>query len=362
MSNQGEMGKISASGSLSDLQAAGFNIIHETQDPVGATVDIYCGYDGDIKLIFSGVVDEVKLDFDEDSFEIHGRDHSAVFQDGEQTMASFNYKNQTVAQIVKQFADKFGYKADITDPGIKAGMEINGMTVFDPKPQSLWRLLQRMAQHVGYECYTTPDQTLYFGPEKSQGEFTVNYGASPNSGLENPGWGLTVDYAPRNNSNIKVNVISQHSQTTKKILATASTQNLHVGRGRKTSTGISGSNSKPSFNSFAGSGSKLSKKTTFNIFRSGINQDQADKLAKGMADQLAKRQVILEMSIEGLPELKVHSIVKLKQEAIDLYGFANIPLNVAEVTHSYSAPQEAASSSGGYVTNIKAIAQIDDVA
>ena len=85
-----------------------------------------------------------------------------------------------------------------------------------PPPQNYWLLLQKLADEVGYECYMQPDQTLYFGPEQDAGTITVNYGAPAGSGAENPGWGLTVDYNPRNNSDINISVVSYDPQTGQK--------------------------------------------------------------------------------------------------------------------------------------------------
>jgi prophage tail gpP-like protein len=111
------MATAEAKGALSDLIDAGLDIISASLTMNGAELDIYAGYNGNSQLIFSGVVDTCDLDWDENTYEIKGRDHAASLADGKQTLANINYRNQSVAQIVQQVADQFGFATNITDPG-----------------------------------------------------------------------------------------------------------------------------------------------------------------------------------------------------------------------------------------------------
>jgi|GEM_PF-2567723 len=360
LASQGTMGTASAEGLLSDLIDNNLDLIEASQDANGASLDIYAGFGDNKERVFSGVVDECNLNFDDNTFTVRGRDHSASFKDGKRTLANLNTKNQKISEIVKQIADKFGFKSDITDPGLMAGVKMNGQYNFAPEPQHYWKTLQTLAMNVGYECYMKDGNTLYFGPPKEQGNITVNYGADRGSGAENPGWGLEVDYQPRNNSNITVKVMSVDTQTTKKITATAKTDEVTVGKGHRTSSSKSGSNTKSRSVAAGHSGVKAPPKTTYYIQRHGLSKEHAEKLAQGMAEQLAKRQIILSMNIEGLPSMKIHSIVTLRETGIDLMGFSGIPLNVAEVSHTFHM-SEGDSNDGGYVTHFKALAQIERV-
>jgi phage protein D len=359
LANQGNMGTFSAEGALSDLIASGLDVIAASQDAEGAECDIYVGYDDETELIFSGVVDSCDLDWDEDKFSVKGRDHSASFADGKQTMAKLNYRNQTVGQMVQQICDEFGFDAEIDDPGIKAGPLMNGEHSFNPQPRSYWNLLQELAENSGCECYMKPDQTLYFGKEKEESSITVNYGAPPESDAENPGWGLKVSYNPRNNSNIEVKALSYNSQTTESISASAKATQVKTGKGRKTKKSIGGRKRKVKATA-KHSGSRAKHKSVHYIRCAGLTADQAQARCQGAADALAKRQIIVEMSIEGLTKMKIHSQVTLKETQIPLYGFANIPLNVAEVNHEFTTPGDG-DSSGGFVTSFRAMAQIESV-
>lgn len=358
LANQGSMGTATAKGALSDLINSGLDIIAASQATNGAEIDIYAGYNGSSQLIFSGVVDQCDLDWDENTFEIKARDFSACLADGKQTVSNINYRNQSVASIVKQIAGQFGFKTNITDPGIPAGPLMNGENVFNPQPRNYWNLLQSLAEDVGYECYMLPNQTLYFGPEQDQGIVTVNYGAARGSGVQNPGWGLKVTYNPRNNTNIIVRAVSVNSQTTQPVVAAATATPIPLGQGRKTKSSLGGGYFKPKYP--GRSGSVTPAKSIYYIRCPGMSVQQAQAKCQAMANNLAKHQIIVDMTIEGLPSLVLHSHVKLVQNNIDLYGFAGVDLNVAEVTHAFETPDDDAST-GGYTTSFRAFGRVENV-
>lgn len=358
LANQGSMGTAEAEGALSDLIASGLDIISASQDKNGAPLDLYAGFDGDLQHIFSGTVDQCSFDWDGDSFIVRGRDHSASLSDGKQTLAGMEYRNQKVTDIVRQIAEKFEFATEIEESDIKAGPYLNDENFFNPQPQTYWHLLQSLAESVGYECYMKPNQTLYFGPEKDQGSLTCDYGAPRDSDAENPGWGLKVDYNPRNNSNIVVKALSVNPQTTQKVTSTAKAKQVKVGKGRKVKSSQIGKEKKASYPKRGSSGSKAPSKSIYYIRCAGLSPEQSEKKCQAMADQLAKRQIIVEMSMEGNFDLKVHTKVTLKQNLIDLYGFDGVELNVSEVTHSFSTPGDG-DSSGGLVSSFRATAQVE---
>ena len=360
LANHGSMGTATAKGSLSDLINSGLDIVDASQAVNGATFDIRIGYDGGNDLVFSGVVDDCDLNWDDDSFEVRGRDHSAVLADGRQTVAGLDYRNQTIGQIARQIAAKFGFKADITDPGIMAGPEMNGENFYVPQPRNYWNMLQELADTVGYECYVTPEQVLYFGPEREQGSVEVNYGAQRGVKATNPAWGFRVHYSPRNNSNIVVKALSVNLQTRQTVTASATAAPTRLGKGRKSTSTVSGNPSKAKYPSPGGSGSTSKAKTIYYIREPGLSPEQAQAKCQAMADSLAKHQIVCEMSIDGLTSLKLHSRVTVVESTISLYGFAGVPMNVAEVTHSFNMPSDQNSQEDGFVTSFRAIALVED--
>lgn len=352
------MSTAEAEGALSHLIASGIDIVEAANEEDGAEFDVYVGYDGDLQRVFSGLVDTCDINFDDDRFEIRARDFSSLLADGKQTVAKLKYKNQSVAQIVQQIADEFEFDAEITDPGTMAGPEMNGEHSFNPHPQSYWSLLQSLAETVGYECYMKPDQTLYFGPGEKQNTMTVSYGASRESGAENPGWGLTVQYDPRNNSNITVKSLSLEPQKAKTVTAKAEAKPLNLSKmGRKSQSSLRSRATRQV--SSRRTKMKSKKKTTYFIRCAGMTPEQAEKRCQAMADNLAKHQVIIGCSIEGNTDMVIHTEVKLKEETINLYGFAGIPLNVSEVTHEFSVPDDGGES-GGFTTSFRAMAKVGD--
>ena len=352
LANQGSMGTAEAEGSLTDLRLSDIDLIEACQDKNGAPFDIYAGFNNEWKRVFSGIVDECDFDFDEERFIIRGRDHSAALADGKQTMADLNYRNQSVAQIVQQIADKFGFQTDITDPGVMAGPLVNGENSFNPQPQPYWTLLQTLAESVGYECYMTPDQVLYFGPEKEQGNVTVSYGMPRGSGAENPAWGFNVSFKPRNNSNIVVKALSYDPQTAQPVTSTAEADEKKISKNGRKSRSLSGKKKKVQSHRGISGTNKAPAKTVYYIRCPGMTADQAQARCQSMADSLAKRQLICSFNIEGLLGLKVHSTVNIKEGNIDLYGFADMDLNVAEVSHNWNM-------NDGFYTSVRAVGEVE---
>lgn len=341
------MATANASGVFSDLVDSGLDIFAESQSMNGAELDIYAGYDGSSDLIFSGVVDECEIDVDENTFKVSGRDHAASLMDGRQTLAGLNYRNRSVAQIVQQIAQKFNFSTDIQDPGIKAGPTMNGENFFNPHSQTYWMLLQSLADNVGYECWVTPDQTLHFRKEQTQGNFSCQYGWGPNDGASIPAWGLKVTYSPRNNSNITIKAISQNLQSTEQVIASATAKPIQLKLGKSTKTSITGGKAPSS--SKGSSGSKSPIKTVHYIRCAGLTPEQAQAKCQAMADDLAKHQVTVGLTVWGTKDLKIHSSVNLDQSSVKAVN--NVPLNVAEVHHSFTMDE-------GWVTGFRALGQV----
>lgn len=332
-SSQGTIGSMQAKGSISDLSDSGVDILATSQSDSGTALDLYAGFDGNMKHAFSGALDEFQPDWDTDTFEVSGRDYASCFFDGKQTVAGLNYRNQTVGQIVQQIADLFGISTNITDPGIMAGPLSNGENVFNPHPQNWWSLIQKMADDVGYECYMTVDKTLYFGPEQDQGSLTVNYGSTqPNP--ENPLKSCKGRYNPRNNSNIEVQGVSYDRDKGQIIVAKAKANGQALSKGKKSKHGLSaGKIATPSVSS---SGKPSSQKSAYKTNVQGLTPDAAQAKCEAVAKDIAKHQVILMGTLEGNLDIKVHTHIDLQETDRDMLGFAGPDYNVAEVTHECS--------------------------
>jgi phage protein D len=350
LSSQSAMGTAEATTSLGLLANSGIDLITASQTADGATFDLWGYYDNSKNLLFSGVVDSCDGNFGEDEITIRGRDHAASLADGRQTVASLNFRNQTIGQIVTQIANKFGLTPLVTDPGVMAGPLMNGENFYGPHPQTYWAIIQTLADQVGYEAYVTPDQTLYFGPEQDKSAINVNFGADPHSGAENPLLSLAFTYNPRNNSNITVKVISSMPQQANYVLATATAKQLQVGSDQRKPTALLEGRGLR-VNRQGSSGGIAAPKSVYYIFAPGMSPDQAQAKAQSAADDLAKRQIIIDGTLEGLPSLQLHSKINLLETTIDLLGFESLDYNVAQVGHSFDMEN-------GFNTTFSAIARI----
>lgn len=357
LSSNGTIATVNAETTVSLLQAYGIDLLDDISATDGAEVDIYAGYDGSSTHIFGGVLDTFDPDFKSDRVKIAGRDHGAVLADSKDVVSKINYKNQTIGQIVQQIADQNGLTANDTDPGIKAGPVLWDENNYTPHPQPWWSILQHLAEQVGYEVYVTPDKELYFGPEQSAGSFEFSWGAPPDSGAQYPLIELKGSYSPRNNANFTVKVISYHPQYAQHVSGTASpSSNVLRGRRRKSKTEIVTLRGNTGRSSRGRSGSKPSKLPTYTYRLDGLTPEQANKKAQGIADDIAKREVIIEGKLEGLPSLKIHSNLTLQEKTLPLLGFDGLDYSVSEVTHSFGMP--GSGSEGGYMTEFKAMASL----
>jgi prophage tail gpP-like protein len=333
LSSQGSMSTVSAKASLSEYCDAGFDVIQSSQDG-DSTIDVYMGFDGSSTHIFSGVLDEFEVGWDEDEIEIRGRDQAAVLADGKNSIANINYKNQTYGQIATQIANLFNFTPNVSDPGIKAGTISNGDSSFNPHPQPWWTILQKMADEVGYECYVTADGTLYFGPEQSQGTMNVNYG-STDTNPENPVNSLRGRYNPRNNTSITVKGVSYDRDKGQMIVASATTSNEKLASVKKGKGAIT-----KAVPASAGGKAPSSNQTVKKIYRfnaQGMTPEAAAAKAQSMASDLAKRQLIISGILDFNPDLKIHTHLSINYgpEQDDI-GFQGIDYNVAEVTHDWN--------------------------
>lgn len=360
LSSNATIATLNAETSVSLLSAYGIDLLNDISATDGAEVDVYAGYDGGSSHIFGGVLDTFDPDFTADKVKIEGRDHGAVLADSKNVVSKISYKNQTIGQIVQQIAQQNGLTANVTDPGVKAGPVIWDENNYTPHPQPWWSILQYLAEQVGYEVYVTPDKALYFGPEQSSGSFEFSWGAPPGSGAQYPLKELRGSYSPRNNANFVVKVISYHPQYAQHVSSSATPSSRVLrGRRRNQKTEIVGSSvGNTGRISRGGSGSTSSKKPVYTYRLDGLTPDQADQKAQSIADDIAKREVIIEGKLEGLPGLKIHSAISLQEQTLPLLAFDGLDYSVSEVTHTFSMPQTGQHNEGGYMTEFKAMASL----
>lgn len=361
--SDGSIGSVRCETSVLLLKQSGVDVISWSQKPDGASLDVFIGYDQSLSHVFGGVLDDLRWQFNDDLIEITGRDYGAVLADTQSVTSSINYKNATVSDIAQQIADLNGFTANITRTDVKASTEMWQTSAFVPHAQSWWSILQNLAQQVAYELHITPTKELYFGPPISSSSLRCIYvptRAQVRNRQMEPLKSFEIEYHPRNNANFNVKVISYHPQGATRI--TGQAQSLD-------SVNLSGiGTSKPNIGSSVGTtgrrvrniprvSGKPSKKPTFTYFMDGLDQNKADSKAKSIADDIAKRTVVINGTIEGNAGVEVHTSIKLVEGRIDLLGFDTLDYRVTSLEHQFSMPQRG-SKSGGWTTHFEAMAAI----
>lgn len=346
LSSQGSMATMKAETTMNMLEDAGVDVITLSRQPNGAPVVLSAGYNGSQNLLFTGVLDECEGEEGEDKISFRCRDNAAFLSDGKQTVAGLNYRNQTIGQIVTQIANKFNFTPAVTDPGIMAGPLMNGEHAFNPKAQTWWSLLQRLADDVGYEVFVTPDGSLYFGPEQNQGTIQCSWMRPKEEKPVNPLLTCNWKYNPRNNSSITVKVLSNTPQNAQLVLGQATAASQPVPSLKKDPGALLGKSPKLSKYGTPGPNSG-GVKSTYYILDTGTDPELANSRAQAYANELAKRQIILAGSMEGLPDLKVNSHLQLSSGLF----LSGLDFNVVEATHSFSMSE-------GFKTAFRALALV----
>lgn len=146
-------------------------------------VKIYMDYaqseedDSQLPLVFDGVVDTIKMDWQNSVLTLDGRDRSAVLQE---SFTHAQFRNSTVAGVVKEIAEKHNLEPNIVDPGTTVG------TIFDQEHIDFehvssagyndWDLLTRMAEHDGYTVFVTDGKLNYLPIENAEDIIVFEYG------------------------------------------------------------------------------------------------------------------------------------------------------------------------------------------
>lgn len=352
LGSQGSLGTASATTSIALLRYAGINLVTAAQKKDGASFDIYAGFEGDYQHIFGGVMDSVRLDMKADTVTLEGRDHGANLVDARMTISKIKYKNKKVSEIVKQIAEEHDLEADVEETDMMAGIEMWDSHAYIPHSQPWWSVIQSLAQQVGFEAKITPDKKLYFGPPgaDSSNTFTVTWGAGPDESPEHPLIDCEIFFSPRRNKSFEVRVLSYHPQRAEMISGNGTPQDVEnaQGGGQKSGTTAMGTSKGRAVKNFKGgrSSSKPSKKPVFTYHMDGLSAEQAMTKAQAIADDLAKRQVVITCTAEGIPDLKIHSKIKLRGSRIDMMGFDSREYVVTGVNHTYNMPQEGGNDGG----------------
>lgn len=227
---------------------------------------------GELTSIFFGVADEPSFEWDVLTIEITGRDLTADLIDHK---TSEKYVNSTASQVATKLAQKYGLKPVVAATQTKVGRYYTRDLVNLQDDRTEWDLLTFLAREEGFAVYVK-GRELHFEPKTAgKGEpYLIRY--TPASADGPPtlnGVRLTTSRALTVARDIEVTVTSHNSK--KKLSFKA------VSRRSKTQKGPGA----------AGSVQKYSYSIP------GLTQDQAQKRADQIRDELAKHE--MKLRLEG---------------------------------------------------------------
>ena len=210
--------------------------------------------------IFDGVLDHTDYHWDSLTIELSGRDKGSALMD---KTTSQKFLNQQPTQIVQQYAEQHGLKADIDQPEALAGKQYSADLAKITHRGSQWSTINELADLFGMDCYIT-GATVYFKNTPEQlPTYQLTYVKPPA-----PGSNMMRLETSRNHMlgrPVKTNVRSRHHK--KKQTFTAQVQS-------------------------EGSGEPL----VYNHVIPGMTQDQVKRVAQKKHDET----IAHELSITGL--------------------------------------------------------------
>lgn len=257
-------------------------------------VEIFVGYPSgatyqasDLTRIMYGYMDTAELNFSDqkESVLLSGRNMIAPFIDNKTTE---KYQNMTSSAIAIMLAQRRGLQYSVTPTYELTGKYYNGDNTSLNKDASEWDLLTFLAEQEGFEL-RVKDNTLYFGP------FSTVVGAVTSSAPLPYTWGqnivsLTLSKSPHASKDIIVEVHSYNSAKKQHIVA-------------KSVKAYKQSNL---------------QSYTERYFYPGLTQDQAQKKADSLRDQLSRLESVGTLSVSGNEQLTVDNQIQLYGVGLEL--------------------------------------------
>ncbi|MCC2670093.1 MAG: Rhs element Vgr protein [Armatimonadetes bacterium] len=290
-----------------------FEWIDRDQFKCGAKVVIYGGYEGSgLSRICAGEVTAVEMDLNAattPTILVRGYDLSHRLQKGRLSRSFVKMKD---SEIVQQIAGEAGIscQADSSGPAPEYVFQNN---------QTNWEFIQERARRLGFECFVSDDDKLRFRKAQSGGLETVP--------LQ---WGMNLRaYRPRISAARQVGqvvVMGWDPKSKKEIIAQTSSANGAPKVAAETG---------PDMAKRAFQGPKM-----IVVDRPVHTQDEADKMAASIFEELAQDFLTAEGVALGNPALKAGTKAEIKNLGTKFSG----SYYVTSTTHTWN-PEE------GYMTS-----------
>lgn len=360
----GSVGHCDVTTSRSLLRAANVDLVAiSAAAPQSLEVGLSVILDGVPVKLFGGEYVSARWDIPSDTIDIHCRDFAGLLVDQKRVLStvarsaatalapgqnenrsSISNQNQPLGDLVTAIAKMFNMTPILhlsggNNPTVGSILGSSD-TVFMPTPRSLWGILNRLARETGYEVHTTPQRELVFG---TPGAGLVPLNLCWNVPTPPPGFlpirpPFNVLHNPRRNLSFRVLVLSYDpakSQTTRGEAYVVGT-NVSTGGSSKIKAGAwQGADAATITNSLSANQGRL-QIPLYTIRVDGLTQDQAVTKANAIAADIAKRELIVNATLDLVP-----AIVPL--QPFNLFGdvepeFAGHKYFINGASHVYRMP------------------------
>jgi hypothetical protein len=387
----GSIGHAGISTDISSLLAAGIDI-YEISAAKPSLLEVAISVKGGPYglspiLMFAGEFVSSDWDFDTDALQIQARDWAGLLVDQKRvptTIQDLNnalltpgqaadtfgvdVENQTIAELVEQIADLFGFTPVLNLQGSnpQTGVQFGSDDVtWAPTSQDLWSMLNMLASDTGNVVYTTPSKQLVFGvPGAGLSTVTMSYGSNPLSTSSSfapgntssgavPTKDLHVKHNPRRNSTFSVLVLAHDGAASQITRGTTTVVGPDVAG---FSTGIFDG---PAALSARANlvGAQIS--VPLYTFRyEGLTQSQAQTKAHNIALDISRRNAVASWYVDGYPYLTPTQPIKFTSNSAFEPGFTKMAWNLTAISHTFKMPKGASggigTSSGGFYSSLNA--------
>lgn len=336
--------------------------------------------------IFGGEYISTVFDLDTDEVTIHARDWAGVLVDqkriltkigkaveqvqaplapGRVSVSGISNENQKISNIVESICTEFGFNPilNLSSDGLNPTVGTlygSADQSFITIPQSLWTVLNQMARDTGYDVYVTPTKDLVFGePGAGLPTLQLIWNKAPSQG-QIPCKNVKITHHPRRNSTFRVLVISYDPSKAQATLGRATYIGANYagqhGLSAGLNTGQAAVTADKNILALQQGGAKLSTTQiplyTFNL--DGLSADQATLRAQSIATDIAKRELILTATIEGMAGILPTQKVTLTGDVLS--DFTGQTYYISNYEHTFSLPMHGQHhGDSGWVTKITAL-------
>jgi len=320
------------------------------------------------KTVFGGNYCFGHYTFHDNHIEITCRDFASALFDTKRSLADLNYNQQTVSQMITQFAQYVSLPTpDIqisNDPIVGTVFDAVGLTTggvtYNTYPRPLWEIAQFLAKWVGAQIYTDPQGVIHVhdlptGGTTRQYQWFVDPQAAA-ADFQLPVLEYEVLHQPERNKNFSVIVKSHHGQRAQDYMHTVTVngQSVTLSGNKTLGAGF-----------FSANGGGVQARSVLSaaqngiptlIFRyDGLIQSEVQAKAEGIAREIAKRLFVNTIKVDGDPTLKpLEQITIIEGQQGTTLGFAQKQLYISEVIHNFRMPENITHGSG-FSTTIKAL-------